>query len=372
MLHVLLLLVLILPHAAFAAEPGRLFKERQVFQERALKKHQILAARQISAQRQISEARHALVIGIGSYAKGVLKNPLNDASDMADLYKDLGYQVYTDGALINIGLREMRAAIEDFASSLPDGASAVFYFAGHGIASGGDNYLLPVDFKDPFDQDIEFTRQQLPGYLKRNAVGLQTIVNIAQVLNPEGKNIFLLDACRNNPLGETRGGGGSQGLQPIKIDRAAKGVFIGYAAEPGKTAEDNRSSRNGTYTAQLLQAIRQNQGLKIESLHEIVADDVHRITFGAQFPTAEDRLTGNWCFTQCVTTSQSQPPPPRPDAFRVPDTKPGTEPADSQSRKTVVGVLVGAVLLGILAASISDSDDSQTARIGIELRPPVQ
>lgn len=92
------------------------------------------------------QARYALVIGNGDCSKGKLKNPANDANDMADLFASLGYKVYSGGALVDIGLTQMKNVVENFASDLPDGASAVYYFAGHGMADGGDNYLLPTDF----------------------------------------------------------------------------------------------------------------------------------------------------------------------------------------------------------------------------------
>jgi len=40
-----------------------------------------------------TERRTALVIGNGSYAAGPLQNPVNDAADMADTLRRLGFEV---------------------------------------------------------------------------------------------------------------------------------------------------------------------------------------------------------------------------------------------------------------------------------------
>lgn len=47
----------------------------------------------LSAHARYSERRVALVIGNGNYAASPLKNPVNDAHDIAGALRDLGFDV---------------------------------------------------------------------------------------------------------------------------------------------------------------------------------------------------------------------------------------------------------------------------------------
>lgn len=77
------------------------------------------------------EARFALVIGNGSYANSPLKNPPNDAQDMAETLGSLGFQV---NLLVDGDLAAMNRAVRDFGNLIrrPD-AVALFYYSGYGI-----------------------------------------------------------------------------------------------------------------------------------------------------------------------------------------------------------------------------------------------
>jgi len=87
--------------------------------------------------------RIALVIGNGAYTGApALKNPPNDAREMAATLKTLGFEV-TSG--INVNQREMKRLIREFGQKLRAGGSGLFYYAGHGVQSSGRNYLIPVD-----------------------------------------------------------------------------------------------------------------------------------------------------------------------------------------------------------------------------------
>ncbi|UCD88705.1 MAG: caspase family protein, partial [Desulfobacterales bacterium] len=91
---------------------------------------------------QIQEKRFALVIGNGSYKSSPLKNPTNDAHDMALVLKTLGFEVTH---LENAEHRTMERAIRKFGKQLRNEGVGLFYFAGHGIQVNGWNYLIPVD-----------------------------------------------------------------------------------------------------------------------------------------------------------------------------------------------------------------------------------
>ena len=92
---------------------------------------------------QQNSARYALVIGNWNYTElGYLKNPRNDAEDMAAALKDLGFDVTT---LLDASLVTMEESIERLEEKLSSSSEAIglFYYAGHGVQSEGINYLIP-------------------------------------------------------------------------------------------------------------------------------------------------------------------------------------------------------------------------------------
>jgi len=65
-----------------------------------------------------TEQRIALVIGNSAYSSGPLKNPVNDAADMAAMLKKLGFTVTLKK---DAKQQEMDEAIEAFGNSLKRG-----------------------------------------------------------------------------------------------------------------------------------------------------------------------------------------------------------------------------------------------------------
>ena len=68
-----------------------------------------------SASQAATEQRTALVIGNSAYSSGPLKNPVNDATDMAAALQRAGFQVILKK---NAKLQDMEDAIENFGNSL--------------------------------------------------------------------------------------------------------------------------------------------------------------------------------------------------------------------------------------------------------------
>ncbi|MBS02154.1 MAG: hypothetical protein CMQ24_05550 [Gammaproteobacteria bacterium] len=94
--------------------------------------------------------RHALVIGNGAYHNiDPLPNPTNDVVLVSDSLRQVGFEVTT---LKDVGKREMDRAAKAFAKRLDDAgrdAVGVFYFAGHGVAYEGENWLLRSARRSP-------------------------------------------------------------------------------------------------------------------------------------------------------------------------------------------------------------------------------
>jgi hypothetical protein len=123
-----------------AAERQSLEAERQQFAAQASERQSL---EQTSLERQKSAPagvrpkapgpqmrRVALVIGNGAYKEGPLKNPANDARDIAATLKRLGFEVILR---TNADLPTMERAVDEFYASLKRSGTGLFYFAGHGL-----------------------------------------------------------------------------------------------------------------------------------------------------------------------------------------------------------------------------------------------
>ena len=234
-----------------------------------------------------SERRVALVIGNGGYATGPLKNPVNDALDIARALRELGFDVIDKE---DIAQNDMKRAIREFGAKTRNSDVALFYYAGHAIQVNGENYLVPIGATIDKEEEVEYESVNV-GFV------------LAQITNASRTNIVILDACRNNPFArsfrsETRG---------LALMTAPGGTLIAYATSPGSVASDG-AGRNGLYTQELLQNMR-IPGLGVEEVFKRVRLSVREKTKSQQTPWESSSLVGNFYFSQ--PTAQ---PPARPTA----------------------------------------------------------
>jgi hypothetical protein len=221
--------------------------------------------------------RIALVIGNGAYTSAPqLKNPPNDARDVAATLKALGFDV-TSG--INVNQRDMKRLIREFGQKLKGGGSGLFYYAGHGVQSKGRNYLIPVDAEIASEAEVE-----------------DSGVDVGLVLNfmddaQNGLNIVILDACRNNPFARSFRSA-SDGLAQVD---APTGTLIAYATAPGRVASDG-PGQNGLYTSELLKQMRV-PGLSATEMFMRVRAEVMKQTASKQVPWEASSLVGTFYFS---------------------------------------------------------------------------
>ncbi|MES1151371.1 MAG: caspase family protein [Dongia sp.] len=240
-----------------------------------------LAAIVASASPASAEPRVALVIGNSHYGGdlGLLPNPVNDAKLIAQTLRKVGFDVIE---VEDADQQAMKKAIVDFGDTLSGagaGATGLFFYAGHGIQSGGDNYLIPVHaaLRKLSDVDVEAVPVDL--VLKQ--------MDFAQ----SAVNIVILDACRNNPLADS-GRGITRGLAEIKTKPI--GSFISYSTAPGEVAVDGNGV-NSPYSAALAQAMLQ-PGLDLAEVFRKVRKDVLKATNQKQVPWDSWSLTDPYYF----------------------------------------------------------------------------
>ena len=232
---------------------------------------------QTNAPPPAAARRIALVIGNGAYTNAPpLKNPPNDARDMAANLKTLGFEVSSG---VNVNQREMKRLIREFGQKLKAGGNGLFYYAGHGVQARGRNYIIPVDADIQSEADVE-----------------DSGVDVGLVLNymddaQNGLNIVILDACRNNPFSRSFRSA-SEGLAQVD---APTGTLIAYATAPGRVAADG-AGENGLYTSELLQAMRL-PGLSATDMFMQVRAEVMKKTGNKQVPWEASSLVGSFYFS---------------------------------------------------------------------------
>lgn len=222
------------------------------------------------------EKRVALVIGNYNYDIAPLRNPGNDADDVAMALSALGFQV---DKRKNTTRSEMLEAVRRFGQALRESNGiGLFYYSGHGVQVQGENYLLPVSADMRSERDIE-----------SESVALTRVLG---ELNDAGNpsNILILDACRNNPFAQ-RYRSSSRGLALVK---APNGTFVAFSTAPGDAADDG-NERNGVYTKHLLAQIGQ-PALQVEEVFKRVRAGVIQETAGRQVPWEMSSLTTNVVF----------------------------------------------------------------------------
>ncbi|HIJ85651.1 MAG TPA: DUF1566 domain-containing protein [Magnetococcales bacterium] len=182
--------------------------------------------------------RVALVIGNGAYVGeflGPLKNPVNDADDIAKALKGFNFEVM---AYKNLNKEDMYEAISEFGKRAGNADATLFYFAGHGLQIKGHNYLMPVDASAKSEALVAQVEGVNVNYI------LEEIDNAKSTIN-----MVMLDACRNNDFSGKFRGGQTRGL--AAPSSSPKGTVIVYATDPGNVASDG-GGRNGLFTAGLL------------------------------------------------------------------------------------------------------------------------
>ncbi len=229
----------------------------------------------------IKEKRLALVIGNASYVSCPLKNPVNDADDIAKVLRDLGFEVLI---YKNVSKRDLVDAMDLFYDKLANFQISLLFYAGHGVQVKGENYLIPIDATLKAESDVSYECYPLSKILSR--MGSRTPTNIV-----------LLDACRNNPFERSWGvirdvDGNGNGLTEMK--NYPEGTFIGFATSPGSTAADG-NGRNGVYTESILKNITKS-GLTIDQIFNLVSGNVSKSTNKKQCPWKSSSMTGDFYF----------------------------------------------------------------------------
>lgn len=230
--------------------------------------------------------RVALVIGNNAYSSlPVLQKAVNDATAVAKSLEGIGFKVFLGTDLTR---RQMNRKLSAFTSSIEPGDQAFLFFAGHGVAIGAENYLIPSDMPKPGTGEDDLVRDE--GYAVSSLVARVQRRGAAATF-------FVLDACRDNPFAATgvRSIGGTRGLTRLA---APSGVFVLFSAGTGQAAldrlSDEDSNPNSVFTRKLIPLL-QTPGLSHVILAKRVQQQVSNLAATVrhiQQPAYYDQIIG--------------------------------------------------------------------------------
>ncbi|TCU62321.1 putative caspase-like protein [Bradyrhizobium sp. R2.2-H] len=240
--------------------------------------------------------RFALVIGNAKYpdADAPLKEPINDARDVADELKRDGFSVEIGENLTGDG---MRRAFDKLYGKIKPGSVALVFFSGFGIQSARQSYLLPVDAQIWTESDV-----------RRDGFSLETVLG---ELNSRGAGvkIALIDASRRNPF-ERRFRSFSAGLTPVI---APNGTLVMYSAALASVVSD-AGGDHSLFVQELLKEIRVPDLMAEETLNRTKMG-VTRASRGEQVPWISSSLAEDFSFIPGAGGSRpATTPPPAPPA----------------------------------------------------------
>ena len=285
----------------------------------------IVVAYSSKVSAQNPQEKYALVIGVKSYQfVQPLQNSLNDAKDLSAVLKKKGFkviEVYDPETK-----REMQDAVKQYFGFLQgkDNVAGMVFYSGHGMQVDGINYLIPTQANPQIKADLE-----------DQCLSMDYVMRAIEEAG-NGLNIFVLDACRNNPF-RSFSRSAEKGLSMVN---APRGSYIVYATKPGSVASDG-TGRNGLFTSKLLKHI-DTDGLKFEEVFKRVAADVSQESSDAQRPWISSDYTGDFYFSPGDGKTEPAPPviakkeEPKKTEPKIEDTR--STPVSSTSTTSLVGV----------------------------------
>ncbi|MGB8608630.1 caspase family protein [Bradyrhizobium sp.] len=304
--------------------------------------------------------RFALVIGNAKYpdAESPLKEPINDARDVADELKRDGFNVEVGE---NLTGDAMRRAFDRLYGRIKPGSVVLVFFSGFGVQSSRQSYMIPVDAQIWTEPDV-----------RRDGFSLETVLGEINARGA-GVKIALIDASRRNPF-ERRFRSFSAGLAPVI---APNGTLVMYSAALSSVISDNGGDHS-LFVQELLKEIRVPDLMAEETLNRTRVG-VTRASRSEQVPWISSSLAEDFSFipgsgarppsappgpmaTLPQPAPNPLPPPPRNDPLppKIEILPPVDKPVE-KSEGTQAVALADDPTIKSLTAKLADNPDDQSA-----------
>src|ERR1700692_3476279 len=307
--------------------------------------------------------RFALVIGNAKYpdAEAPLKEPVNDAREVADELKRDGFNVEVGE---NLTGDAMRRAFDKLYGRIKPGSVGLVFFSGFGVQSNRQSYMIPVDAQIWTEADV-----------RRDWLSLENV--LGEINNRgAGVKIALIDASRRNPF-ERRFRSFSAGLAPVI---APNGTLVMYSAALSSVISDNGGDHS-LFVQELLKEIRVPDLMAEETLNRTRVG-VTRASRSEQVPWISSSLAEDFSFIPGATgrppgpavATLPQPVQPIPDPVLPPPPRynppplkpvevpaaPVEKPADNNDGSTALA-LADDPTIKTLTAKLADNPDDANA-----------
>ena len=304
--------------------------------------------------------RFALVIGNAKYpdAESPLKEPINDARDVADELKRDGFNVEVGE---NLTGDAMRRAFDRLYGRIKPGSVVLVFFSGFGVQSSRQSYMIPVDAQIWTEPDV-----------RRDGFSLETVLGEINARGA-GVKIALINASRRNPF-ERRFRSFSAGLAPVI---APNGTLVMYSAALSSVISDNGGDHS-LFVQELLKEIRVPDLMAEETLNRTRVG-VTRASRSEQVPWISSSLAEDFSFipgsgarppsappgpmaTLPQPAPNPLPPPPRNDPLppKIEILPPVDKPVE-KSEGTQAVALADDPTIKSLTAKLADNPDDQSA-----------
>jgi len=221
--------------------------------------------------------RVALVIGNGDYKGGRLSTTPDDGNLIAETLRGLGFDVIEHQ---NLDLAGMKQAIRDLGDRLiaaGSNAAGIFFYAGHGVQIGGQNFLIPI------------------GVDTKGSIGDVAVMatSVFDTFKSAGNriNFFFLDASYTNRYGRAFGSR-KVGLATMK---PPAGTLISFSAAPDKNAIKT-SGEHSTYSKAIAKMI-ETKGTAVKQVFQLIRMNVMGGSMTKQIPWEKSSLNTEFFFS---------------------------------------------------------------------------
>lgn len=228
--------------------------------------------------------RIAFIIGESDYTElANLPNARRDAAVMANALAELGFDTVEFAE--NLKKADLRNVPGIIAERAAQADVVLVFYAGHGVETGGKNYLIPVDAVPDSDE-----------HLANDALALADLSAAAS--RARRGALVIVDACRDDPFVEARAVARARSVGALSVagvpDRRHAGLaaapplarnsVVFHSTQPGKTALDG-DGLDSPFVRALLETLSA-PGRTLDAVIKDTATRVSDKTDGKQVPAA--------------------------------------------------------------------------------------
>lgn len=174
-----------------------------------------------------------------------LRNPCRDVALVKTSLAVAGFTIYDHCNMTQPAfareIQDLSAKLQD----LPKGSVVFVYYSGHGMQTGGRNFLIPVMFNWDAAGVNALTDEKQLAFFRANANEVGALFRKLPD-DPDIAVIVALDNCRDNPVDAK-----STYNEAVSIRTPANALVL-YATTAGDTTSDNSAAQSSDFAAELV------------------------------------------------------------------------------------------------------------------------